>query len=185
MRLSVQIEFDKTLDLRTIKTSVTVGRSPQADLIIPHDSISRQHCQIEFINGDFFITDIGSSNGTYIDGVRLQTHDRRKYTSNQHLKLGKLECEVSDFIPEEKTQERVVNNRGDSTSTVRIGRIDLNKPVNAQDMAKKVAPKGPRNPITDELQNSHVEVVESKRLYILLFIVVSSFLAWLMIPIFS
>lgn len=188
MKLSVQIEFDKMLELKTGKISVSVGRAPQCDLVIPHDSISRNHCQIEFINGEFFITDTGSSNGTFIDGVRLQTHDRVKYKNTQHLKLGRLECEVSDIIPEEKTSDKVINKTssptGDSTSTLRIGRIDLSKPMNAEEMAKKVKPKGPRNPITDELQNDQVEVVESKRTYIIMFIIVLSGLIWLLIPIF-
>ena len=51
MRLSVQIEFDKILDLSTSKTTVIVGRaSDVADLVINHPSISRRHCKIEYID---------------------------------------------------------------------------------------------------------------------------------------
>lgn len=185
MRLSVQIEFDKMLDLKTSKSSVTVGRSPQADLVIPHDSISRQHCQIELINGEFFITDVGSSNGTFIDGRRLEKHERTKYQNTQHLKLGRLECDVSDLVSEDKTSDKVVSRKGEATATMRIGRIDLSKPINAEELAKKVKPKGPRNPITDELQNDQVEVVESKRTYIILFVIVLIALIWFLVPIFT
>lgn len=63
MKLSVQIEFDKTLHLETPKNSVILERSPKADLVIPHDSISRQHCQIDVAKNIFYIPDPGSSNG--------------------------------------------------------------------------------------------------------------------------
>lgn len=187
MRLSVQIEFDKMIDLKTTKTSASVGRSPNCDLVISHDSISRQHCQIELINGEYFITDTGSSNGTAIDGKKLEPHVRTKYLSSQQLKLGPLECEVGDTLPEEEIQKKIVKKteKGNETSTMRIGRIDLNKPAVSPELAQRVKPKGPRNPITDEIQNSDVEVVESKRLYVLLFVLVLGILIYLLIPIFS
>lgn len=187
MRLSVQIEFDKMLDLKTEKTSVSVGRSPNCDLVISHDSISRLHCQIEQINGEFFVTDTGSSNGTFINGKRLETHARTKYLPSQVLKLGRLDCEVSAANPEAETQEPTSKTsvHGNYTATTRIGRIDLGKPAVDPEIAKKAKPKGPRNPITDELQNSDVEVIESKRTYVLLFILVFIVLMWLMMPIFS
>src|SRR5688572_9309170 len=96
MKLSAQIEFDKTLDLETSKTTVIVGRSPKNDLVITHDSISRQHCQIEFVKGVFYITDMGSSNGSYIDGQKLEPNVRTPFISSQQLTLGKIECEISE-----------------------------------------------------------------------------------------
>ena len=86
MRLSVQIEFDKTLDLVTHKKIVTVGRSPKCDLVIPHESISRKHCQIEVIKGNFYITDLGSSNGVTVNGIRIPAEHRRG------LRLGRPEA---------------------------------------------------------------------------------------------
>lgn len=49
-----------------------IGRDSKNDIVLTHRSISRDHVEV-FINefGDVFITDLNSSNGTYINGSRL------------------------------------------------------------------------------------------------------------------
>lgn len=49
---------------------VTIGRDPQSDLPLDYDdSVSRQHARIRRDHTDFVLEDLGSSNGTYVDGV--------------------------------------------------------------------------------------------------------------------
>lgn len=159
MKLSVQIEFDKTLELTTKKTKVTVGRAPNCDLVIPHNSISRNHCQIEYTpEGEFFITDTGSSNGSFINGDKLHPHVRSAYLLENQLVLGKLDCEISMLAAPTEDQTRTHLHAGlqeqeEASSTVRVARLDLNKPSITLKMEKEVKVKGPRNPITDELQH--------------------------------
>ena len=50
---------------------VTVGRSDEADLVIPHDNVSRKHALIWRADGQAWIRDLGSSNGTSVDGVAV------------------------------------------------------------------------------------------------------------------
>ena len=179
MRLSVQIEFDKTLDLVTPKFNVIVGRSPKSDLVIPHDSISRSHCRIEMNKGIFYITDLGSSNGTFLDGQRLTPEQRTPFLISSQLTLGKLDCEISDTaspMAAEGNEAREVSTRGDYTATMRVSRLDLNKAVRPPEAVTKL--KGPRNPIAGS--NKKVEVKkESKKGYIILFILVSATVAYL------
>ena len=47
------------------------GRSSPADIVLPHKSISREHCIIGLANDELLVTDLNSTNGTYIDGVRI------------------------------------------------------------------------------------------------------------------
>ena len=52
-----------------------VGRDPDmADLAVPDASIGRLHARISRIEGVFFLTDLGSVNGTRLDGRRLDRH---------------------------------------------------------------------------------------------------------------
>lgn len=51
--------------------AIVIGREPPADLVLPDTRISRRHCRVALIMDDVFVTDLGSSNGTYIDGLRL------------------------------------------------------------------------------------------------------------------
>jgi pSer/pThr/pTyr-binding forkhead associated (FHA) protein len=138
MRLSVQIEFDKTLDLLTSKKVVIVGRGNQCDLIIPNDSVSRQHCKIERIDNAFHITDLGSSNGVFINGERIKPNVRKIIPKGAQLAISGMECELSNKMPDK--DEKIVSThnsaKGDATSTIRISRIDLNRPTRLQDLLR-------------------------------------------------
>lgn len=51
---------------------VTVGRSDDNDLILANDpTVSRQHAVLEDINGVWQIRDLQSSNGTFVNGIRV------------------------------------------------------------------------------------------------------------------
>jgi hypothetical protein len=52
-------------------SSVKLGRSAPADIVIPHKSVSREHCIIGLANDELFVTDLNSTNGTFIDGERI------------------------------------------------------------------------------------------------------------------
>ena len=50
---------------------VVIGREPPADLVIDDSKISRKHCRVSLVMDELFVTDIGSSNGTMVDGSRI------------------------------------------------------------------------------------------------------------------
>jgi two-component system, cell cycle response regulator len=52
--------------------AVVVGRGTACDLRIDDTSLSRQHCRIRKTGGSFFVEDLGSRNGTMVNGVRIQ-----------------------------------------------------------------------------------------------------------------
>lgn len=186
MKLSVQIEFDKTLDLETSKTSVIVGRSPKNDLVVPHDSISRQHCQIDVVKNVFYITDLGSSNGSFIDGQKLEPQVKTPFISSQQLTLGKLECEITESSAPTETKDKVVSsavsNKGDATATVRLSRIDLNRPAMTPEMEKKKKLKGPRNPVTMDEADDTPDPKKSKKALIIAGVIIALAAAWFLAP---
>lgn len=51
---------------------VVVGRKNNCDLRIPLSSVSRQHCEITLEGDEIAIRDLGSSNGTYHNHIRVQ-----------------------------------------------------------------------------------------------------------------
>jgi hypothetical protein len=50
---------------------VRVGRAPQNDLVLDDDSVSSKHARLEFSEGAWRVIDLDSTNGTYVDDVRL------------------------------------------------------------------------------------------------------------------
>ena len=50
---------------------VTVGRVPPCNVVIDDTEISRTHCRVEGVGNELLVTDLGSTNGTYVDGKRI------------------------------------------------------------------------------------------------------------------
>ncbi len=51
---------------------LVVGKSPEADWIVPDLTVSRQHFAIRSEGGRFLVQDLGSTNGTELDGARVR-----------------------------------------------------------------------------------------------------------------
>ncbi len=49
-------------------TELTIGRSPEADIVIRDEKVSRIHASVILWAGDYVIKDLGSRNGTLING---------------------------------------------------------------------------------------------------------------------
>lgn len=182
MRLSVQIEFDKTLDLQTTKDRVIVGRDSRCDLMINHNSISREHCEIHIFEGQYFITDLGSSNGTKIDGQKLVPHQRTSISLGQQFKLGGLECEVSN-TPLNKEEYKIISSttgpKGSYTATIRLGRIELNKPSKTLELQKQLDRTTPLNPIVAEAQAQGAARKRINKLPLLFLLIFGALVFWL------
>ena len=52
-------------------SGVKIGRTAPADIVLSHKSISREHCIVGLANDELLVTDLSSTNGTYIDDVRI------------------------------------------------------------------------------------------------------------------
>ena len=59
-----------------------IGRGSKVDIEIKEDGISRSHLLIEIVKReDVFITDLGSSNGTFIAEQRIEPNKRQEFTT--------------------------------------------------------------------------------------------------------
>jgi len=70
--------------------TISVGRSPENVIIIPDPEISRRHAIISLENGELYIEDLNSTNGTYVyDGKIFQPiKGKQKIDPNSIIKLG-------------------------------------------------------------------------------------------------
>ena len=70
-----------------------LGRHPECDIVLDVAAVSRQHARIAQENGDFLLEDLGSRNGTFVNG--------KKISGQQALQEGDriVICDVSfDFF---------------------------------------------------------------------------------------
>ena len=52
---------------------ITIGRAGDSDLIVDDEYASTHHAKLVFINGDWLIQDLDSTNGTFLDGQKVST----------------------------------------------------------------------------------------------------------------
>ncbi|MEQ1723525.1 MAG: AgmX/PglI C-terminal domain-containing protein, partial [Pseudobdellovibrio sp.] len=71
---------------------ITIGREEGVDLIIQDRSISRKHLKIDFEDGKIFISDMGSSNGTYVDNQKIAV--KTEVSADTHIRAGKITIQV-------------------------------------------------------------------------------------------
>jgi len=62
--------------VHTLSGTVTLGRSPECEITLDDDGVSRMHARIVMRQGQPEIEDLRSTNGTYVDGVRVSTSIR-------------------------------------------------------------------------------------------------------------
>jgi pSer/pThr/pTyr-binding forkhead associated (FHA) protein len=75
---------------------ITLGRGEDATIRLKGDSeLSRNHAQLTVHNGDIYITDLGSSNGTYVDGQFIKKST--KLLIGSQIQLGGSIIVVSDI----------------------------------------------------------------------------------------
>jgi hypothetical protein len=69
----LEIDDDELADGPIIidSSGVKIGRTAPAEIVLSHRSISREHCIIGLANDEVLVTDLNSTNGTYIDDVRI------------------------------------------------------------------------------------------------------------------
>ena len=75
----------------------TIGRGDDNHLRPHSDAISRHHCEVLVEGGTAVIRDLGSRNGTYVNGQRIQEQQRLK--AGDKLTIGQLQFEVH-LVPE-------------------------------------------------------------------------------------
>ncbi len=65
---------------------MTIGRRPDADVFLDDVTVSRDHALLVRRNGDFYLDDLGSLNGTYVNRRRIESH---RLQDGDELQIGK------------------------------------------------------------------------------------------------
>jgi pSer/pThr/pTyr-binding forkhead associated (FHA) protein len=69
----------------------TIGRrAGDNDIVIPDPYCSGKHAELTAQGGVFTITDLGSTNGTQVNGVRLEPNDPRVLQPADEITLGQI-----------------------------------------------------------------------------------------------
>jgi hypothetical protein len=99
----LMIESGQILPLAD-RTEFTLGRSAEGQPIVPDvdltaynayaNGVSRLHAAIKLVNDRIVIVDLGSSNGTYLNGTRLSPYIEAQVSHGDYVYLGKLKIQI-------------------------------------------------------------------------------------------
>ena len=79
------------------KERTTIGRKPHNDIQIDNLAVSGEHAVIVTILADSFLEDLGSTNGTFVNGKTVKKHFLQ---NNDVVELGKYKLKyISDVVP--------------------------------------------------------------------------------------
>jgi hypothetical protein len=65
---------------------MTIGRRPDSDVFLDDVTVSRDHALLVRRNGDYYLDDLGSLNGTYVNRRRIESH---RLADGDELQVGK------------------------------------------------------------------------------------------------
>jgi adenylate cyclase len=86
-------------DLKHAEQGLVLGRhSEQCDLVVAHGSLSRRHARLRLADGRLTIEDLGSTNGTIVDGMRLPVDTPRPLRDGAQLLLGEIRFVVTENL---------------------------------------------------------------------------------------
>ena len=66
---------------------VTLGRHPRSDIFLDDITVSRRHAEVRRDGARYWVRDVGSLNGTYLNGERI---DDSEMTDGNELQVGKF-----------------------------------------------------------------------------------------------
>jgi len=69
-----------------VTASISIGRDPANSLVIDHPEVSRQHALIEKCSDKYYLVDLGSTHGTFLDGNRISGKVELKPSQQIHIR---------------------------------------------------------------------------------------------------
>ena len=78
---------------------VVLGRHPECDIVLDAAAVSRQHAQILSEGEDYFVEDLHSRNGTYVNGQRIE--GKQLLQNGDRLKICDLTYTFFSQLPSE------------------------------------------------------------------------------------
>lgn len=103
VKLICQEGMEKGFEIKIEGETAQVGRDETNQIKLFHKSISRKHCRFSIREGRVLVTDLNSTNGTYVNDQQIQEQELR---DNDEIRLGDLKFAILIKQPviEEQTQ---------------------------------------------------------------------------------
>lgn len=92
----------------TVTDSLSVGRGSDSDVVLGSQQISRNHAQLSVLNGQLYVKDLESSNGTFINDERIAANESKHLAADDTLGFASFSFQVSVSVAATVIHEQAV-----------------------------------------------------------------------------
>ena len=127
-----------------VKDLTVIGRNEDCDIRLDHKSISKVHCVLAKTDGLVLVRDLGSTNGTRVNGQRVR---RAALLPNDHLSVANFRYRLR--FGNELAEAEVNGVNPDSSEVVAVDDDNTPNPEASPPKAKRADPVIRRNALPD------------------------------------
>ena len=92
-KLIVSIDGVVVKEYQLIKDRSTIGRRPYNDVVIDNLAVSGEHAVVQMVDGRAVLEDLGSTNGTYVNGKAIK---KQELAHDDTIEVGKYKVKFVD-----------------------------------------------------------------------------------------
>ena len=122
-----------------IRDQMSMGRRESCDIALPFSNVSGLHCELTFKQGYWFVTDLGSTNGIKVNGIRVH---KRALSPGDTITIAKRTFRIEYTPPvNSSTIDELLEDVDDTMAQSLLEKAGLARPANLPKLrnAKEVA----------------------------------------------
>ncbi len=101
-KLIVSIDGVVIREIELTKERTSIGRRPYNDVVIDNLAVSGEHAALQIAGADYFVEDLNSTNGSYLNGKALK---RERLNSGDIVEIGKYKIKFVGDDPQTQKHE--------------------------------------------------------------------------------
>lgn len=165
----VLVQGNEQKNIVLTRTPFSIGRKVDKDLVIADPRVSRDHAEIQLEEGQFYLIDLGSKHGTFVNGERIQ---RQKLERNDRLEFGARDSTYVIFHPAARDTSNTAREFLSQISVIKIPQeseaADLQKLTLFLEAARKLNTAGVLDEILINMLDTTLQLTGAERGYVFL-----------------
>lgn len=141
-KLQISLPDGSQLDHELTEETITIGRTSDNTLEVVDASVSSHHAKIAPGGEGYILTDLGSTNGTRLNGSQCTAEAEYSLSAGDKITFGKIQAVFDPENAAEDTQELPEDNH---VASVAKSSVKPSNFMNASPFQKKTAKKDPGN----------------------------------------
>lgn len=87
-KLTITSESGEIEEYELTRATTSVGRQPGNDIVLPTSAVSRYHAQFDAADGQVFLVDLGTVNGSFVNDQQIESNGRIELKDGDVIQLG-------------------------------------------------------------------------------------------------